>query len=98
MPERRMRHRRGIDIDRTAPVREFTNADEFNWWTFGDLREWFMLGGRCVKCGRRGTLDRWELERRWGKNVMIMSLSHRLRCTVCENRKGNRFWFAAMKR
>lgn len=93
-----MRHRRGIEFDRKAPIKDLSIDREVNWFTFEDLREWHLVGALCNACRRQATLDRYQLERRFGRNVMIVSLSHRLRCVECGNRKLNHFWISAIRR
>lgn len=59
--------------------------------TFGSLSEWYVLGGRCVKCGHRGWIDRRALQRLYGKDKHIAELRPFLRCRPCKN-KGDNEW------
>lgn len=60
--------------------------------TFGNLAQWYELGGRCVRCEREGWVDRWELEKRFGPDrCYIPQLEPLLRCKGCGNKKTNRW-------
>jgi hypothetical protein len=62
--------------------------------TFGTLPQWVVLGGHCSSCEREGWVDRWELERRYGRDCHIYRLRPFLRCLKCGN-KGSNTWTAA---
>jgi len=94
-----MRHRRGIDLIPSGRHPSFLgHADELEFMTFGKLSEWYVLGGRCVRCEREGWLDRWELQRRFGRETFLKDLTHKLRCMGCGNRKGNRWIIGKLPR
>ncbi len=66
--------------------------------TFSTLPEWYVVGALCCKCHRTGWLDRYDLARRFGKRASLVNLSPRLRCVVCNQKPGNKFVIARMKR
>lgn len=66
--------------------------------TLGTLEEWYVLLGNCYACDHIGLLDRWELQRRLGRDTRIKALEHRLACTKCGNRLFNGFCIAKQKR
>lgn len=66
--------------------------------TLGQLAEWYVLGGMCSRCSHKGWIDRWEVARRFGKSIIIVSLMPRLRCTGCGNKQGNTLTSAKLKR
>lgn len=86
-----MRHRRGIAL--AGPGRDevvyIGPLAEALYTTFEDIREWQTLGAHCGKCEREGWLLRWELQQKWGAGTYIGSLTGRLRCRACGNKKGN---------
>ena len=59
--------------------------------TFGSLPEWYVLGGHCSNCERDGSVDRWELQREFGRDRYIHGLRSALRCMACGN-KGSNTW------
>lgn len=59
--------------------------------TFGNLIEWYELGGRCSKCEREGWVDRWELRRWFGEACYIHQKEVLLRCMGCGNKGTNRW-------
>jgi len=63
-----------------------------------DLEEWYALGGRCSKCQHKGWLDRYEIVRRFGSKVLLVSLMPKLRCTACHNGRGNFLQAGKIKR
>lgn len=66
--------------------------------TLGSLAEWYTLFGNCYACDHIGHIDRWELQRRLGKECRIKALEERLVCTKCGNRRFNGFAIAKAKR
>jgi hypothetical protein len=66
--------------------------------TLGTLEQWYVLGGRCAKCGHKGWIDRWEEQRKRGKGVYVASLAAFLKCTGCQNRNGNSLTLGKLKR
>jgi hypothetical protein len=66
--------------------------------TLGTLEEWYVLLGNCYACDHIGLLDRWELQRRLGRDTRIKALEVRLVCTRCGNRNHNGFCIAKQKR
>lgn len=61
--------------------------------TFASLPEWVVLGGHCSSCEREGWVERWELERKFGRDSLISELRPLLRCMRCGN-KGSNTWIA----
>lgn len=59
--------------------------------TFGNLAQWYKLGGKCGRCGHHGWVDRWALQQRYGKDKYIIQLQGALRCTKC-GAKGSNTW------
>ncbi|WP_136617088.1 MULTISPECIES: hypothetical protein [Mesorhizobium] len=66
--------------------------------TLGSLAEWYVLFGNCYACEHIGMIDRWELQRRLGRDTRIKALEVRLVCTKCGNRDHNGFCIAKQKR
>jgi hypothetical protein len=62
--------------------------------TLGALPQWYVLGGHCSNCERDGWVDRWDLERRFGRDSYIHQLRAKLRCMGCGN-KGSNTWITA---
>lgn len=55
------------------------------------LPQWWILGGACFICRHEAPVDRWHLERRYGKHALVHDLDHLLVCAKCQNRHHNRF-------
>ena len=53
--------------------------------TLESWAEWYVMGGKCSKCGHQGWVDRWELRRLYGRNKYIVQLRPLLRCRLCGN-------------
>ncbi|RWP84913.1 MAG: hypothetical protein EOR12_27160 [Mesorhizobium sp.] len=66
--------------------------------TLGTLEEWYALLGNCYACDHIGMIDRWELQRRLGRDARIKALEVRLVCTRCGNRHHNGFCIAKQRR
>ncbi|BCH07379.1 hypothetical protein MesoLj131c_16370 [Mesorhizobium sp. 131-3-5] len=66
--------------------------------TLGTLEEWYVLLGNCYACDHIGMLDRWELQRRLGRDTRIKSLEVRLVCTRRGNKEHNGFCIAKQRR
>lgn len=90
-----MRHRRGIDLMGADDEAAGQKANDV---TFADLPQWYSVGGECGKCGEVNMLERWELQRRFGKSQQLRPLERRLRCSRCGNGHGNRFVFGHVSR
>lgn len=56
---------------------------------FCDLESWIELFGFCMSCGRVSQIDRYHLERKYGKQTVVQSLKGNLKCVVCKNSKMN---------
>jgi hypothetical protein len=54
----------------------------------GDLAEWQGLIAVCNSCKHKSTLDRWGLQRRFGKSVELEAIAPRLICKKCSCRGG----------
>lgn len=97
-----MRHRRGIDLignDNMPPKPTGIHVPARDHSaTLADLPQWYAVGGQCWRCKRAGMLDRWDLQRRFGKFRPIISMEPLLRCLVCGNREKNSFVLARAKR
>jgi hypothetical protein len=63
-----------------------------------NIRATLVLLGNCYACDHIGMLDRWELQRRLGRDTRIKSLEVRLVCTRCGNKEHNGFCIARQKR
>ncbi len=57
-----------------------------------------MLAGSCSKCNHFGWLDRWKIGRTFGKQVIIVTLMPKLRCTSCGNKLRNTLKLGKVKR
>ncbi len=82
-----MKHSRGIEL---SPEEQTFLESDVQYWTLDALPEWYVLGGKCHKCGRVAWMDRTALAKRFSQRVYIGSISGRLRCEACGNRGGNR--------
>lgn len=58
---------------------------------FCDLESWDDLYGYCGDCCRAGMIDRYELERKYGKYTRINDLIPRLKCNLCDGKTMNEF-------
>jgi len=95
-----MKHRRGIDLGRQEkggitylePLKEPAHT------VFEDLKEWIALGASCPSCEREAWLDRWELQRKYGKGAYIGQLTQWLRCRGCNNKVGNKWIIGQLPR
>ena len=85
-----MKHRRGINLGSHETVYLGPLLDPAH-TTFEDIPEWHAIGAHCSKCEREAWLNRFELERKWSRNVYLGSLTHRLRCRGCGS-KGVSKW------
>lgn len=74
-----MKHGRGIDLVPSDP-------GQLLYTTFDRLPEWISLGYQCRACGHVGWIDRHALQRKYGTNVYVGSLTARLKCTRCGRR------------
>jgi hypothetical protein len=88
-----MRHSRGINL---APANDdrsddIFDAQELAWLSLEKMREWYVLGGKCSRCLRKGWLDRYEIQRRFGRSTYLEKLRPLLRCKRCQN-KGDNTW------
>lgn len=54
-----------------------------------DLESWWALHGNCFSCPHIGYVDRYDLQRKYGKVVALKALEARLKCSKCGNRKFN---------
>ncbi|MGN8169521.1 hypothetical protein [Agrobacterium sp. 22117] len=90
-----MRHRRGIDLVGAGDEIAGQKANEV---TFADLPQWYSVSGKCGQCGEVSMLERWELQRRFGKSQQLMLLERKLRCSRCGNGTGNHFVFGHVSR
>ncbi|OLP44756.1 hypothetical protein BJF95_09770 [Rhizobium oryziradicis] len=99
-----MRHRRGIDLtvgnnDNLPPKPSGIKVPERDHSaTLADLPQWYVIGGKCGRCGNVSLLDRWELERKLGKFRSIISMEPLLRCSRCGNNQNNSFVLGRAKR
>ena len=82
-----MKHRRSIDLRPATSIQ-----------TLASLMEWDRVGGYCVKCQREGWLDKWALERRFGKYASLDQIAIHITCSVCGNKSGNRCFLGMMPR
>ncbi|MDR6103032.1 hypothetical protein QE369_003229 [Agrobacterium larrymoorei] len=90
-----MRHRRGIDL---MGADDEIAGQKTKDVTFADLPEWYSISGKCGGCGEMSMLERWELERRFGKSQQLKPLEQKLRCDRCGNQTGNHFVFGHLSR
>lgn len=58
---------------------------------FCDLESWDDLYGYCGDCIRIGWIDRYKIERKWGKFTRINSLTPLLKCILCDGKTMNKF-------
>jgi hypothetical protein len=99
-----MRHRRGIDLtggnnDNLPPRSSGIIVPERDHSaTLADLPQWYLLGGKCARCGHVSLLDRWELQRKFGKFRPIISMEPLLRCNQCDNIEKNCFVLGRTRR
>lgn len=56
---------------------------------FRNIQRWYVLGAFCQKCKHLAELDRFALERRYGKATVIYEVEKRLVCKHCKNGWGN---------
>lgn len=89
-----MKHARGIALFSEVEYRQ-TSRETF---ALRDLQGWYALHGKCTSCGHIRSLDRWELERRFGRGTPVIALMPHLRCTKCGNRANNVFCVSKMQR
>ena len=88
-----MRHDRSIDLTPSS------GGPEFDWRTLDALPDWYVLVAVCGKCGRQDELERREIRRRAGKDVVLSTLPAKLRCRPpCGNREGNRLFLRKLAR
>jgi hypothetical protein len=93
-----MKHKRGIDLLEEAEPREkfgglslndlFAAREAVKAVSFGDLPEWYLVGAECTACGHNAWVDRWELERRFGKDLKVVDSQQQLVCRNCRARGG----------
>jgi hypothetical protein len=94
-----MKHRRGVNlIPANAEPTYMGETPSGALPTLESLAEWFVLGGRCVQCEREAWIDRWELQRRYGKKQYIVQLQPFLRCRKCGSKGHNRFILGKLAR
>ena len=93
-----MKHRRGIDLTTAGEAMPIGNAAEPAWMSFEKLSEWYVLGACCQSCGRTNWLDRWELQRRYGKATFLETLRPKLKCIHCKERGKSQFVIGKMPR
>ncbi|MBD8556926.1 hypothetical protein IFT84_20665 [Rhizobium sp. CFBP 8762] len=86
-----MKHRRSIDL-RQPEIEDISGQ------TLAELKEWERLGAYCPRCEREGWLDRWALERRFGKYASLGQIAFKIRCAKCGSREGNRFFTGRLPR
>jgi hypothetical protein len=48
--------------------------------TIGELAEWDHMKATCSKCKHSRWLDRWALQKRYGKGLALSELGARLKC------------------
>ncbi|MBB3308540.1 hypothetical protein FHT78_000269 [Rhizobium sp. BK196] len=48
--------------------------------TIGELAEWEQMKATCLKCKHSRWLDRWALQKRYGKGLALSELGARLKC------------------
>jgi uncharacterized OB-fold protein len=66
--------------------------------SFLGLREWYLLGGDCSKCGHGAVVDRHELAQQFGSETVIASLQPKLRCCRCGSKGKSRWVIQKMPR
>lgn len=49
---------------------------------FSDVPDNWILGGACLACAHKGPVNRWAVERRWGKDSRLRHVHHKLRWYV----------------
>lgn len=94
-----MKHRRGIDFSfpsHLAMAREIVTEGVYP--TLAAYPEWYIFGGHCVRCKHEAWLDRWELQRAFGKDRLLRQLQGYLRCLACNNKGNNLFIVGKMPR
>jgi len=96
--EKRVKHRRGIDLTVGGNFAPIGSASELQWMSFEKLSQYYVLGARCSACGRTNLLDRWELERRFGRATFLEDLRPRLRCVHCKEKGKSDFIIGKMDR
>lgn len=57
--------------------------------TLEQLDAWWSLHGNCFACPHVASVDRYELERRYGKSARLKALEQKLRCRKCGNSEFN---------
>lgn len=92
-----MKHRKGIDLgERETPSYSGDVVDRF--FKLGGLMEWETIGARCGACEHETWLDRWELQRKYGTDLVLYSIVPKFRCRRCGNRQGNRIFLGKLPR
>jgi len=72
-------------------------AEDLTATTFGTIREWQRIGGKCSKCPHQGWLDRYALARQFGVTPLV-TLQPLLRCTQCDTKGSHKFIIGMMAR
>jgi hypothetical protein len=50
--------------------------------TLGELAQYEALFARCPECNRRRPIDRWEIQRKFGKALTLGQVAGLMRCKV----------------
>jgi hypothetical protein len=82
-----MKHSRSIEL---SPSEQQIVESDMRYWTLDSLPEWYVVGGRCSKCGRSEWIDRHALAKKFSGRVYIASIISRLKCIGCGNRTDNK--------
>lgn len=92
-----MKHRKGIDLgEREAPAYSGDVTDHS--LKLGGSMEWETIGARCGSCEHEIWLDRYELQRKYGRDLVLYSMIPKLRCRRCGNRQGNKIFLGKLPR
>jgi hypothetical protein len=94
----RIHHALSSSAARAGAAVSYLNQTPDDCLTLDKLEQWYLLGGSCQKCHHVGWLDRWDIGRRFGKRVIIVTLMPKLRCTTCGNTRGNTLKLGKIKR
>ena len=80
----------------TGPVliKEEPKADDAK--TIGELAEYNTIFAQCLACKRRKPVSRWEVQRKYGKDLTMGSLARAMRCKC--GKKGATLYVGNMSR
>jgi len=78
----------------TVMLKEEPKADDDR--TIGELAEYNTIFAQCLACKRRKPVSRWEIQRRFGKDVTMGALAKAMRCKC--GKKGASLYLGNMSR